>query len=195
MNKFVKVEQLERFLEKCVGLFVKKDGEKVLSDNNYTTEEKTKLEGLENYTLPKAQADVLGGIMVGANLTISDEGILSANAQAVDLEPYAKTVDVASTYETKENATATYATIASLDNYALKTDVVGAVKYKGSVDNYGDLPSEAETGWMYNIRTASEENGIKAGDNVVYNGTEWDNYSGMVTIETATDADIDAMFG
>ncbi len=194
MNKFVKVEQLEHFLDKCVGLFVQKDGEKVLSDNNYTTEEKTKLEGLVNYTLPSATADALGGIMVGENLSISDTGILSANAQTVDLEPYAKTVDVESTYETKANVAATYATIASLDNYALKSDVVGAVKYKGSVDNYSDLPADAEIGWMYNVKTASDENGIKAGDNVVYNGTEWDNYSGMVTIETATDADIDAMF-
>lgn len=193
-SKFVKIEQLEHFLEKCMGVFVQKDGEKVLSDNNYTTEEKTKLAGLSDYSLPKATADTLGGVMIGENLTVSETGVLSATAKEVDLEPYAKTADIEKEYLTIGDALSTYALASALENYALKADVTGAVKYKGSVDTYGELPEDAEIGWMYNIKTAAEDKGIKAGDNVVYNGTEWDNYSGMVTIETATDADIDAMF-
>lgn len=38
---------------------------KGLSTNDYTTEEKNKLAGLENYTLPVASEDALGGIRVG----------------------------------------------------------------------------------------------------------------------------------
>ena len=45
---------------------------------SYTTAEKTKLAGLENYTLPVASANTLGGIKVGANLSIDQDGVLSA---------------------------------------------------------------------------------------------------------------------
>ena len=59
----------------------KVDG-KGLSTNDYTTDEKNKLAGIEaganNYTLPNASATVLGGIKVGDNLTIDSNGVLSA---------------------------------------------------------------------------------------------------------------------
>lgn len=50
---------------------------KGLSTNDYTTEEKNKLAGLNNYELPAASAEKLGGIKVGAGLAINN-GILSA---------------------------------------------------------------------------------------------------------------------
>lgn len=50
---------------------------KGLSTNDYTTEERNKLAGLNNYTLPTASADTLGGIKVGAGLAIN-QGVLSA---------------------------------------------------------------------------------------------------------------------
>lgn len=66
---------------------VDKEAGKGLSTNDYTTAEKEKLAAIEaganNYTLPTASASTLGGIKVGANLTITD-GVLSADAQAVD---------------------------------------------------------------------------------------------------------------
>ena len=69
---------------------VDKDGNKVLSDVNFTSAYETKLKGLENYTLPTASAETLGGIKVGAGLTISGEGTLSATgggtADSVDWE-------------------------------------------------------------------------------------------------------------
>jgi len=43
----------------------------------YTQDEKTKLAGLKNYTLPVASASALGGIKIGTGLTIKD-GIVSA---------------------------------------------------------------------------------------------------------------------
>lgn len=57
---------------------VDKDGNKVLSDVNFTSAYETKLKGLENYTLPTASAETLGGIKVGAGLQISEQGTLSA---------------------------------------------------------------------------------------------------------------------
>lgn len=54
----------------------KTDG-KGLSTNDYTTAEKEKLAGLNNYTLPTATTETLGGVKVGAGLTINS-GVLSA---------------------------------------------------------------------------------------------------------------------
>ena len=49
------------------------------TDNNYTTAEKNKLADLSNYDLPIASESVLGGIKVGANLTIDEDGKLNAS--------------------------------------------------------------------------------------------------------------------
>lgn len=58
----------------------------VQSDNNFTTTLKNKLDGIasgaNNYTLPKAASDTLGGIKVGSRLSInSSTGVLSADSQ------------------------------------------------------------------------------------------------------------------
>ena len=60
---------------------------KQLSTNDYTNVEKEKLEGLENYTLPVATSEILGGIKVGAGLEIVD-GVLNVivNIGTVDSE-------------------------------------------------------------------------------------------------------------
>lgn len=50
---------------------------KQLSTNDYTTEEKNKLNSLENYTLPAASADALGGVKIGNNLAIDENGVLN----------------------------------------------------------------------------------------------------------------------
>lgn len=59
------------------------DSNYVHTDNNYTTTEKNKLSGIvenaNNYSLPIASNSVLGGIKVGTNLSIDENGILSAS--------------------------------------------------------------------------------------------------------------------
>ena len=62
-------------------------GDGGLTQNNFTNTLKTKLDGIEAnanfFSLPKAEADVLGGIKVGTNLTInSSTGVLSADTQS-----------------------------------------------------------------------------------------------------------------
>lgn len=49
---------------------------------SYTTEEQTKLAGLENYTLPTASSNTLGGVKIGDNLSIDQNGVLSATGGA-----------------------------------------------------------------------------------------------------------------
>ena len=62
-------------------LFVRKDGNKVLSDNNYTDEEKQKLQSVEananNYVLPQASQNTLGGIKLGDGLLMDQNGVVS----------------------------------------------------------------------------------------------------------------------
>lgn len=72
--------------EKISSLFVKKDGAKVLSTNDYTNEEKEKLAGLNNYTLPIASSNVLGGIKIGSGLTIDDGGKVNATGTSVTID-------------------------------------------------------------------------------------------------------------
>ena len=66
---------------------VSKENGKGLSTNDYTTEEKNKLAGLSNYTLPTASADTKGGVKIGAGLQMNGD-VLSATgggtADAVD---------------------------------------------------------------------------------------------------------------
>lgn len=75
---------------------------KGLSTNDYTTAEKEKLEGLNNYTLPKASASELGGIKVGTGLDVTSDGVLNATGVSVDLTPYQQKTDSTLTTTSKE---------------------------------------------------------------------------------------------
>lgn len=82
-----------------------------------------------------------------------------------------------------------------LASYAKLTDITTAYRYKGTVDNYSNLPTEHKTGDVYNIKNADAANNIKAGDNVVWNGTEWDNLSGVVDLSAySTKAESDSKY-
>lgn len=51
--------------------------------------------------------------------------------------------------------------------------------YKDSVATYADLPTTGQKiGDVYNVETADPGHGIKAGDNVAWNGTKWDVLAG-----------------
>lgn len=71
-------------------------------------------------------------------------------------------------------------------DYAKKADLASVYKYKGSVAAYANLPTGAADGDVYNV----EADGM----NYAWNGTAWDALGSTVTIETATDAEIDALF-
>ena len=67
--------------------------------------------------------------------------------------------------------------------YAKKSDITNIYKFKGTKTNYADLPTtDRVTGDVWNITNADAEHGIKAGDNVAWNGTAWDNLSGTVDL-------------
>lgn len=57
---------------------------KGLSSNDYTTEEKNKLSGLSNYTLPTASSSTKGGVQIGNGLTMTGD-VLSVTTQSASV--------------------------------------------------------------------------------------------------------------
>lgn len=52
-------------------------------------------------------------------------------------------------------------------------------QYKGSVATYADLPTTGQkVGDVWNVETADPDHGIKAGDNVAWDGAKWDVLAG-----------------
>lgn len=82
--------------------------------------------------------------------------------------------------------------------------LAGVYHIKGSVDKFADLPTNAKTGDVYNVKTAGgtdiHGNPVKAGDNVVYVDAKgddpagWDVLSGVVDLSAYyTSAQVDAL--
>lgn len=181
-------ENLARFAENATNKFVAQEEGKGLSANDFTDIQKEKLESLENYVLPQASADVAGGVKIGAGLSITEDGILSATgggtADAVEWENVVgkpedllKAGDVYSKEEVDAKVNAVY-------------------KFKGSVENLAALPAEGNTlGDVYNLQDT--------GMNVAWDGSNWDylgidvDLSGYVQasdLVEATNEQIDALF-
>ena len=137
-----------------------------LSHNDYTDAEKAKLDGLDNYTLPAATVETLGGVTVGAGLAVND-GVLSATGGG--------TADAVA-----------WDNITGRPDVALKSDLTTVYRYKGSVANFAALPSENnETGEVWNV----EETGM----NSAWTGTAWDALGRDFEIQSITNAEIDAI--
>lgn len=184
----ITLESLARFAENATNKFVAQEDGKGLSANDFTDIQKEKLESLENYVLPQASADVAGGVKIGAGLSITEDGILSATgggtADAVEWENVVgkpedllKAGDVYSKEEVDAKVNAVY-------------------KFKGSVENLAALPAEGNTlGDVYNLQDT--------GMNVAWDGSNWDylgidvDLSGYVQasdLVEATNEQIDALF-
>lgn len=75
-----------------------------------------------------------------------------------------------------------------LSNYATKSDISSVYKYKGSKANYSALPTANNAvGDVYNVESADSAHGIRAGDNVAWDGTKWDVLAGTIDLSTKVD--------
>ena len=179
---------------------------KELSSNDYTDDEKTKLAGIDananNYTLPNATSNTLGGVKVGTNISVSN-GTISVATGTTSVPGVVQLENAASSSTTtaatpaavkavKDIADGKAPKATTLSGYGItdaytKTEidgkVSGALHYKGSKDTYADLPTTGNTiGDVWNITNADASHGVKAGDNVAWNGTEWDVLAGTVDL-------------
>lgn len=85
--------------------------------------------------------------------------------------------------ETNDSSPAFIKNKPDLSIYALKTEISTIYRYKGTVATYDQLPVASQViGDAYNVASDDKSHGIKAGDNVVWNGTYWDNLSGYVDL-------------
>ena len=80
------------------------------------------------------------------------------------------------------------------DVEAVKESLAKMITYQGSVDNYSDLPTSPQVGYSYNIKNADKEHGVNAGDNVVWNGTDWDNFGGAIDMSLFAELGKDVKF-
>ncbi|MCQ3908914.1 MAG: hypothetical protein MJ200_05325 [Mycoplasmoidaceae bacterium] len=117
----------------------KEDG-KGLSTNDYTNEEKTKLASLQNYTLPKASANNLGGIKIGDGLSIDSDGVVSADVSG-EIPTKVSQLQNDSGYQTANDVSS-----------AIDSKISSTYKAKGSIA-FASLPSliKANEGFVYNI--------------------------------------------
>ena len=80
-DKYMNPDGVVWLWNKINKLFVHKDGNKVLTDNNFTDADKAKLDSIEananHYELPIASADNLGGIRIGKGLDIDERGVVT----------------------------------------------------------------------------------------------------------------------
>lgn len=112
--------------------------------------------GLSTNDYTTAEKDKLTAIAAGAQVNVIESITVDGTAQTIT-----------------EKAVAL-----DLSAYAKKTDVASALTYKGSVANYAALPNDADVGDVYNVAAANKAQGIKAGDNVAWDGSTWDVLAG-----------------
>ena len=195
--------EYEALIAAIAGKVDKVEG-KGLSTEDYTTAEKTKLAGIEaganNYTLPTATANALGGVKVGANLAIdSSTGVLSgdysaASSSAAGLMSAAdKTkldgIEAGATAITVDSAISSSSTN-PVENQAIYTALAGKVDTetgKGlSSNDYTDTEKTKLAGIEagannYSLPTAAAGTlgGVKVGSNLAIdaNGVLSGNYS------------------
>lgn len=126
------------------------------------------------------------------NQTIYEDTIEVDNHNA----PTSNAVYISLLHKADASALNNYVTTATANRtYAKKSDITNIYKFNGTKTNYADLPTANRViGDVWNITNANAEHGIKAGDNVAWNGTEWDNLSGTVDLSAyATTTTTDAM--
>ena len=107
-----------------------------------------------------AEGTKLSGIAEGAQVNV----IETVQVNGSPLTPFAKTVNI------------------DLSTYALKSDVTGAMKIKGTVDNYEALPDSPAEGDAYQVTAADPTHDIEAGEIVLWNGTDWVDMGGTIDL-------------
>lgn len=166
MSKYLDSNGLLYLWGKIKSGFVAKVEGKGLSANDYTDADKEKLAGLNNYTLPAASAETLGGVKVGAGLAIN-EGVLSATGGGT-----ADSVD--------------WSNIQNKPDIALKSDLTSLYRYKGSVTNFASLPTEDNAvGDVWNVEAT--------GMNYAWTGETWDALGETFEIASITNEEIDTI--
>lgn len=204
-TKFATITDLDGKVDKETG--------KGLSTNDYTTEDKNKLTGIQvgaqvnpqvrvdgNFKeiLAYSLDDDNGALVMYYNDTDPDGGWiavpLASSAQAAIKSLSNALAGKVDAEDGKGLSTNDYTTaeknklaaFGAASTYALKTDITNMYKYKGSVATVSVLPSSNNTtGDVYNVEAT--------GMNYAWNGTEWDALGEIFTITSISNSEIDTI--
>lgn len=124
--------------------------------------------GDENGGLVKDVADIM------ASLGVPAEGETPATGVYAELEK-------------KANAEEVYTKEEVYDKTEIDSLLSSVYNYKGTKPTYADLPVDGNAvGDVWNVEVADPAHGIKAGDNVAWNGNSWDVLAGVVDLSGYT---------
>lgn len=199
MSKFLDSNGVLYLWGKIKAAFVAKESGKGLSANDYTTAEKEKLAaidaGANAYTHPaysaltgKPTGNQTPGF--GATFTISQvvtdaTGHVTALTSRTVKIPDAAASSGAAGLMSAADKSKLDAFGAAAD-YALKTDLTGLYKYKGSKATVAALPSSGNTtGDVWDVQAD--------GMNYAWNGSAWDALGATFTIDAVTNAELDTI--
>lgn len=162
---FAKKTDLENKVDKVEG--------KQLSTNDYTNEEKQKLSGLENYVLPQANSSTLGGVKVGAGLTIDGDGILSATGGGVADSVAWENVTGRPTKVSEFTNDADYQSSSQVSSIVdEKLATITQIEFK-FMDSLAELPPTGKTGVIYFVKKNDGEIALLAETEDLYDQYVW----------------------
>ena len=123
-DNFIDGNGLLYFWQRLKSVFVTQVSGKGLSTNDYTTDEKTKLSGVES----------------GAEVNIVET--IKVNGTAVAVSSKAVNISVPTKVSQLSDAA----------NYALKSDLTNVYVYQGQVNTFADLPATSTVGYVYDVK-------------------------------------------
>lgn len=172
-----------------------------LSENSYTDEEKSKLAGLSNYTLPAATSSTLGGVKSGGDISVNSSGAVTVpglSGKAPIANPTFTGAPKAPTPDTDDSST-NIATTAFVQA-AVAAGVAGITGFEFEV--VSALPGTGEVGKIYLV---SNGGGIQnAYDEYIWVNNGWEKigttavdlsgYWSKTELTAIQNTEIDAMF-
>ena len=203
-KKYLDNDGLLYFWQKIVNKFVAKDGSKVLSDNNYTTDEKNKLAGIEtgaevndidvikvngtSQTITNKSVDITVPTKV-SDLT-NDSGFITDYTETDPVFSASTAAGITSNNISSWNSKAEVSDIPTNNNQltngagyqtasdvttAINTALSSAVTYKGTKDTVAALPSTGnKVGDMWHVNADGGE--------YSWNGTSWDELGSIIDL-------------
>ena len=188
-NKYLDSAGVKYLWDKAKDIYQPKEAGKGLSSNDYSTAEKEKLAGLENYSLPSASADTLGGIKIGDGLHVDENGVVNTVYNpAMDVE-WDSIIDTPTTLEGFGITDA--ATKDELEE--VKEEVSKVYHFCGSVNTFDELSNvqDPHEGDVYNVKDSGKNYAWAIEDGVGY----WDDLGGVFEIESISSYELDIITG
>lgn len=193
--KYLDQNGLLYFWQKMKELFagkVDKVSGKELSSNDYTDADRDKLQALTSYTHPtystkpsglyKVTVDSQGHVSAASLVTKSDITSLGISGESTTVGNASATADGLMSKEDYRKLSG----FQDAADYALKEDIVGVYKYRGSKASFDSLPMENNVlGDVWNVETD--------GKNYAWDGTGWDDLGGTFSIQSVSNVEIDGM--